>query len=116
MNDKHDIPFARLPRLERLRVQGNADDTELDDGVDADGGADDDEGKKKAKAEREKRKMRGKGKSLKRYVARVVSPTRAHAKRSRYLRKQRKNVVDPTAVRVMFLVFFSSCSLEGVGV
>ncbi|KAI9567936.1 NUC141 domain-containing protein [Boletus coccyginus] len=83
VNDKHDIPFARLPRLERLRVQGKADETELDDGVGADGGADDNEGKKKAKAEREKRKMRGKGKSLK-----------------RYLRKQRKNVVDPTAVAI----------------
>ena len=104
VNDKHNALFARLPRLERLRVQGKADDG----GVDADGGADDNEGKKKARAEREKRKMRGKRKSLKQYVARVVSPTRTHVERSRYLRKQCKNVDDPTAVRVMFFVFFSS--------
>ncbi|KAF8559395.1 BING4CT-domain-containing protein [Imleria badia] len=79
VNDKHDIPFARLPRLERLRVEGKADETELD----ADDGADDDGGKKASREEREKRKMRGKGKSLK-----------------RYLRKQRKNVIDPTAVAI----------------
>ncbi|KAG6371451.1 WD40-repeat-containing domain protein [Boletus reticuloceps] len=85
VHDKLDIPFARLPRLERLRVQGTADETELD--ADAGAGAvgtEDDGGKKtKSKAEREKRKMRGKGKSLK-----------------RYLRKQRKNVIDPTAVAI----------------
>ena len=62
VNDKHDIPFARLPRLERLRVEGKADETELD------AGADDDGGQKKSREEREKRKMRGKGKSLKRCV------------------------------------------------
>jgi len=78
-NDTHDIAFSRLPRLERLRVQGKADETEVVD--------DDDEsnklGKTESRAQKEKRKMRGKGKSL-----------------SRYLRKQRKNVVDPTAVAI----------------
>ncbi|KAG9311189.1 WD40-repeat-containing domain protein [Chiua virens] len=85
VNDKHDIPFARLPRLERLRIQGKADETEVDDdaGVQAADGAGDDSSKKKSREEREKRKMRGKGKSLK-----------------RYLRKQRKNVIDPTAVAI----------------
>jgi U3 small nucleolar RNA-associated protein 7 len=68
VNDKHDIPFSRLPRLERLRVQGKADDTELDGGICAEDDADDGESKKKSKEEREKRKMRGKGKSLKRCV------------------------------------------------
>ena len=61
VHDKHDIPFARLPRLERLRVKGKADETELDD-------AEDDRGKKQSREEREKRKMRDKGKSLKRCV------------------------------------------------
>jgi len=42
--------------------------------------------KKMNREEREKRKMRGKGKSLK-----------------RYLRKQRKNVIDPAAVRPLSL-------------
>ena len=82
VNDKHDIPFARLPRLERLRVEGKADETELDAGVDAEDdadGAEDRGGKKKSREEREKRKMRGKGKSLKRCVTRVVCRTRAHA-------------------------------------
>ncbi|KAH7923033.1 BING4CT-domain-containing protein [Leucogyrophana mollusca] len=86
VNDKVDIPFAHLPRLERLRLQGKADESEIMDGDDADGsgdGEDGSNGKKQSREEREKRKMRGKGKSLK-----------------RYLRKQRKNVIDPTAVSI----------------
>ncbi|KAF8836563.1 BING4CT-domain-containing protein [Paxillus ammoniavirescens] len=86
VNDKHDVPFARLPRLERLRIQGKVDETELEDGMEADDNTNEDgnsNGKKQSKEEREKRKMRGKGKSVK-----------------RYLRKQRKNVIDPTAVAI----------------
>jgi U3 small nucleolar RNA-associated protein 7 len=61
-----EVPFARLPRLERLRVQGKADETELteneeDANLDVDA-------KKIAREEREKKKMRGKNKSLKRFV------------------------------------------------
>lgn len=68
-----DIPFARLPRLDRLRVQGKSDETEVvdendDGGEDADGAI-----SKPSKEEREKRKMRGKGKSLKRSVLRFDS-------------------------------------------
>ncbi|KAJ3712963.1 WD40-repeat-containing domain protein [Lentinula raphanica] len=80
-----EIPFARLPRSERLRVSGKADLTE-EPTSDAESGRDaSDSSKPKAmtKEEREKKKMRGKGKSLK-----------------RYLRKQRKNVIDPTAVAI----------------
>ncbi|KAG1869040.1 BING4CT-domain-containing protein [Suillus subalutaceus] len=85
VNDTHDIPFARLPRLERLRIQGKADETELvdDDDEDAAEGDGDKNDKPQSRAEKEKRKMRSKGKSLK-----------------RYLRKQRKNVIDPTAVAI----------------
>lgn len=72
------VPYARLPRIERLRANGKIDVTEepgsADEGERADGA-------KESREEREKRKMRGKGKSLK-----------------RYLRKQRKNVIDPAAV------------------
>lgn len=66
VNSTNDTPFARLPRLERLRIQGKADETEI-----ADGGDDDEDtgGKKQDREEREKRKMRGKGKSMKRFVA-----------------------------------------------
>ncbi len=70
VNEKHDIPFARLPRLERLRVQGKADETEeQDEGLES---ADDAKGgqvgrEKPTKVEKEKKKMRGKNKSLKRY-------------------------------------------------
>ncbi|EMD36248.1 hypothetical protein CERSUDRAFT_155896 [Gelatoporia subvermispora B] len=78
----HDIPFARLPRLERLRVSGKADETEEGD-AHMQSGDEEDGAKKPTKEEKEKRKMRGKNKSLK-----------------RYLRKQRKNVVDPRAVAV----------------
>ncbi|KAF7369018.1 WD-REPEATS-REGION domain-containing protein [Mycena venus] len=73
-----ETPFARLPRLERLRVQGRADESEV---VDPDDTAPD--GRKLTKEEKERKKMRGKGKSLK-----------------RFLRKQRKNVIDPTAVAI----------------
>ncbi|KAI0646037.1 BING4CT-domain-containing protein [Trametes meyenii] len=86
----HDIPYARLPRYERLRVAGKADETEDradddDDGTDDEGGADGQgQGRRgPSKAEKEKKKMRGKNKTLK-----------------RFLRKQRKNVVDPRAVAV----------------
>ncbi|KAI0327740.1 BING4CT-domain-containing protein [Cubamyces sp. BRFM 1775] len=83
----HDIPYARLPRYERLRVSGKADETEEDgrDGADAsdEEGADGQSKGALSKAEKEKKKMRGKNKSLK-----------------RYLRKQRKNVVDPRALAV----------------
>jgi hypothetical protein len=73
VNDTHDIPFARLPRLERLRAQGKADETELvdDDEEDAAEGDGDKNDKPQSRAEKEKRKMRGKGKSLKRYVFRI---------------------------------------------
>ncbi|GBE84537.1 Probable U3 small nucleolar RNA-associated protein [Sparassis crispa] len=81
VDGKVDIPFARLPRLERLRVQGKADETEANDHDSDDAEA---EGAPKPKREeKEKKKMRGKNKSLK-----------------RYLRKQRKNVIDPRAIAV----------------
>ncbi|KAG7440555.1 BING4CT-domain-containing protein [Guyanagaster necrorhizus] len=78
-----EIPFARLPRLERLRVQGKADETEVLSEDEVSGTEVDPEAKARRKEESEKRKMRGKNKSLK-----------------RYLRKQRKNVIDPTAVAI----------------
>lgn len=61
------IPFARLPRFDRLRVQGKADETEVAGDDDGEDDADGDNGKKESREEREKRKMRGKGKSLKRF-------------------------------------------------
>lgn len=82
VDDKSDIPFARLPRLERLRVSGKADETEEGDEGAAEGHDGEEPVSRPSKAEKEKKKMRGKNKSLK-----------------RYLRKQRKNVIDPKAVR-----------------
>jgi U3 small nucleolar RNA-associated protein 7 len=76
-----DVPYARLPRYERLRVSGKADEMEgieADDAMDKGEGGDEiaekSEEVKKAKEEREKRKMRGKGKSMKR-SAMLVHPT-----------------------------------------
>jgi len=93
INGKTDVPFARLPRQHRLKIQGRADETEEVSGEE-DGG----EGKvDKAKSD-EKRRMRGKNKAMK-----------------RYLRKQRKNVIDPKAVRISSLcslVPLSSLSLK----
>jgi len=65
VNGTTDIPFARLPRLERLRVQGKADETEIANDSDNDQNTN---GKKQDREAREKRKMRGKGKSMKRLV------------------------------------------------
>ncbi|KAF5391217.1 hypothetical protein D9757_003070 [Collybiopsis confluens] len=98
-----EIPYARLSRAERLRVSGKADITEE---IPSDGeSVDEISGKngKEDKEAREKRKMRGKGKSLK-----------------RYLRKQRKNVVDPAAFAkessmspsVFFFFLFSALAIR----
>lgn len=74
VNDKLDIPFARLPRLERLRASGKVDETEEDADAERVEGEDGGEGTKKlTKEERVKRKMRGKNKTLKRSVV-VPSP------------------------------------------
>ncbi|KAI1798479.1 BING4CT-domain-containing protein [Ganoderma leucocontextum] len=87
VNGQHDIPYARLPRYERLKAAGKADETEVGDEDDSAGEADREaeaEGRRgPSKADKEKKKMRGKNKTLK-----------------RYLRKQRKNVIDPRAVAV----------------
>lgn len=85
VDGKIDIPFARLSRQERLKVQGKADQTEEVSDIDE---GDDDETKAHKREEKEKKKMRGKGKALK-----------------RYLRKQRKNVIDPRAVSVFYSIF-----------
>ncbi|TFK45254.1 BING4CT-domain-containing protein [Heliocybe sulcata] len=78
------VPFARLPRLQRLKIQGKADETEVDaDGGDGEGNDGDGDGAATSKASKEKMKMRGRNKALK-----------------RYLRKQRKNVIDPKAIAV----------------
>lgn len=67
VDDKLDVPFARLPRIERLRVQGKADETEEGVEEDAPEGETEEAHRTLNKAEREKKKMRGKNKSLKRY-------------------------------------------------
>lgn len=91
VDDKSDVPFARLPRLDRLKVSGKADETEEVDDDDEASGDENGDGTEKpvrlSKAEKEKKKMRGKNKSLK-----------------RYLRKQRKNVIDPKAVSLFLHV------------
>ena len=105
-----DTPFARLPRLARLEAGGKADTTEVhsdseadmdDEGIDGDGGG---AGKKltkeeraKRKEEKEKKRMRGRNKATK-----------------RFLRKQRKNVIDPKAVRPFPDLLFSGMVLIDV--
>jgi U3 small nucleolar RNA-associated protein 7 len=66
--DPDAVPFARQPRLERLRIQGKADEAELVCEDEASELLEDpnSEALKRDRAERQKRKMRGKGKSLKR--------------------------------------------------
>ncbi|KAH8824713.1 BING4CT-domain-containing protein [Flagelloscypha sp. PMI_526] len=80
---KEETPFARLKREERLRISGKADVTE-EDGVNDE--REDERGGGVAmltKGEKIKNKMRGKGKSMK-----------------RFLRKQKKNVIDPKSVAI----------------
>ena len=68
--------------MERLKITGKADDhEEMDEGPAGDG--EKDESKQPEKKVKEKNKMRGKNKSLK-----------------RYLRKKKKNVIDPATVRL----------------
>ena len=104
VDDKSELPFARLPRLERLRVQGKADETEEGDEAEPgviNGDENEDSKGRPSKAEKEKNKMRGKNKSLK-----------------RYLRKQRKNVIDPKAVGILNIdsLQMAQCSLLQVAV
>jgi len=77
-----ELSYARLPRLERLKLSGRADETEEMGEDEQDSAADDGENKEKKRI-KEKHKMRGRNKSLK-----------------RYLRKQRANVIDPRAVAI----------------
>jgi hypothetical protein len=71
-----EVPFARLPRQARLKLQNRADETEDRSEEEGEGDVND-----QRREEKEKKKMRGRGKALK-----------------RYLRKQRKNVIDPQTV------------------
>lgn len=90
-------PFARLPRTERLTANGAMEDPPSDDeGEKAEDSDDEGKGGKKGETseEREKRKMRGRGKSLK-----------------RFLRKKKKNVIDPSTVRRLRSRFFFSLLL-----
>jgi len=86
--------YRKLPRLERLRASGKADESEVVDPLDAkvDEEESGEEGlnglsekeKKEKREERKKRmRVRGKDKSMK-----------------RFLKKKRTNVVDPATVRV----------------
>ncbi len=82
--------FRQLGRLERLKVSGKAqdDDGQVGNGDDDDNDDNDDGGEISIK-EKEKRKMRGKGKSMK-----------------RYLKKKKKNVIDPALVCVSFFSIY----------
>ncbi|KAG8969040.1 Small subunit (SSU) processome component [Tulasnella sp. 419] len=92
-----DVPFSRLPRIERLKISGKADLAEENEATDSEEEEDEEKAasgsesseeedandkpseKRPIRTKKEKKKMRGRGKSL-----------------ARYLRKKRKNVVDPS--------------------
>jgi U3 small nucleolar RNA-associated protein 7 len=74
--DPDALPFARQPRLNRLRIQGKADETEdASEGESAVECPKDASNTKRDLVVRERRKMRGKGKSLKRCVGHCSSVT-----------------------------------------
>lgn len=84
--DVASTPFARLPRMERLKLSGQADLEGEGDGAEAvvDGADSGEEGGgRREMAVKEKNKMRGKNKSLK-----------------RHLRKKRKNIIDPATIAI----------------
>jgi U3 small nucleolar RNA-associated protein 7 len=68
--DPDNVAFSRQPRLERLRIQGKADETEVvsSENDEATDGPNGEAALKLDRLERQKRKTRGKGKSLKRCV------------------------------------------------
>jgi len=67
--DPGTVPFARQPRLDRLRVQGKADETEdVSENEAREQPACSNNSPNRDIMRPEKRKMRGKGKSLKRCV------------------------------------------------
>lgn len=78
--DPDAVPFARQPRLNRLRIQGKADETEdvSEDESVAERPVDTSNPRKRDHLGREKRKMRGKGKSLKRCVRCLSATIRTH--------------------------------------
>ena len=95
------VPYARLPRYERLRVSGKVDEMEdIQEGEAQDGeNGEVDAANAERKTEiQEKKRMRGKGKSMKRCVVHMNVLSSVISLLVRYLRKQRKNVIDPKAV------------------
>lgn len=110
-----ELPFARLPRLDRLKAAGKYDATEEPEseeggeGEEGEEGIKSSEGGKKELKERVKKKMRGKNKSMKRldFLHFQFKWSFAKSILCRYLRKHRKNVIDPQTVRL-----FSNTSTE----
>ncbi|KAG9127126.1 Small subunit (SSU) processome component [Ceratobasidium sp. 392] len=78
-----EVPFRRKPRLDRLRDLGRADESPVSEEEEGAEDAEDAEERKNEPVAKEKMKMRGKGKSMK-----------------RYLKKKRKNVIDPSSVAI----------------
>lgn len=78
-----ELPFSKKPRLDRLRALGKADEP-LASEEEEEGEGGNDEERRARREEKAKMKMRGKGKSMK-----------------RYLKKKRKNVVDPSSVSLL---------------
>lgn len=86
-----EVPFAQMPRMDRLKVAGKYDLTEEPESDEEVDGDEKDDGEmesamgkgaeKKELKKSVKNKMRGKNKSMK-----------------RYLRKHRRNVIDPQTV------------------
>ena len=74
--DPDALPFARQLRLNRLRIQGKADETEdVSEGESVVEHPEDTSDMKRDLVKRERRKMRGKGKSIKRCVGHCLPVT-----------------------------------------
>ena len=78
-----ELPFSKKPRLDRLRELGKADELLASEEEGEEVGGNNEE-RRARKEEKVKMKMRGKGKSMK-----------------RYLKKKRKNVIDPSSVSLL---------------
>ncbi|KAF8607550.1 WD40 repeat-like protein [Ceratobasidium sp. AG-I] len=78
-----ELPFSKKPRLDRLRDLGRADESPASEEGEVEDKGGDDEERRTRREDKIKMKMRGKGKSMK-----------------RYLKKKRKNVIDPSSVAI----------------
>jgi hypothetical protein len=113
--DAEAVPFARQPRLNRLRIQGKADETEdvSEDELVAERPVDTGNPRKRDYLGREKRKMRGKDKSLKRCVRCLSTIIHTHSDSGQILAETEKKRHRPQSCELTSSQYLFYASFEG---